>query len=31
VDAPDFIPFNGDPKNLAPRVVNPERIIAIIG
>ena len=29
VDAPDFIPFNGDPKNLASRVVNPERIIVL--
>ena len=29
VDAPDFIPFNGDPKNLAARVVNPERIIVL--
>ncbi|MBV9265156.1 MAG: hypothetical protein JO061_03205 [Acidobacteriaceae bacterium] len=26
VDAPDFTPFNGDPKHLAARVVNPERI-----
>ena len=29
VDAPDFIPFNGDPKNLARLVVNPERIIVL--
>ena len=29
VDAPDFIPFNGDPKKLADRVVNPERIIVL--
>lgn len=29
VDAPDFIPFNGDPKNLVSRVVNPERIIVL--
>jgi L-ascorbate metabolism protein UlaG (beta-lactamase superfamily) len=29
VDAPDFNPFNGDPKNLASRVVNPERIIVL--
>lgn len=29
VDAPDFIPFNGDPKNLARRVVNPQRIIVL--
>ena len=29
VDAPDFSPFNGDPKNLASRVVNPERIIVL--
>lgn len=29
VDAPDFIPFNGDPKRLASRVVNPERIIVL--
>ena len=26
VDAPDFSPFNGDPKNLISRVVNPGRI-----
>ncbi len=26
VDAPDFIPFNGDPKNLAKMAINPERI-----
>lgn len=26
VDAPDFTPFNGDPKNLEGRVVNPKRI-----
>lgn len=26
VDAPDFTPFNGDPKRLAKLVVNPERI-----
>jgi L-ascorbate metabolism protein UlaG (beta-lactamase superfamily) len=29
VDAPDFIPFNGDPKHLLERVVNPERIIVL--
>jgi L-ascorbate metabolism protein UlaG (beta-lactamase superfamily) len=29
VDSPDFIPFNGDPKHLASRVVNPERIIVL--
>lgn len=29
VDAPDFSPFNGDPKNLTLRVVNPERIIVL--
>ena len=29
VDAPDFTPFNADPKNLAARVVNPERIIIL--
>jgi L-ascorbate metabolism protein UlaG (beta-lactamase superfamily) len=29
VDAPDFIPFNGNPKNLANRVVNPQRIIVL--
>jgi L-ascorbate metabolism protein UlaG (beta-lactamase superfamily) len=29
VDAPDFIPFNGNPKNLSSRVVNPERIIVL--
>ena len=29
VDAPDFSPFNGDPKNLKDRVVNPERIIVL--
>ena len=26
VDAPDMTPFNGDPKNLMDKVVNPERI-----
>jgi hypothetical protein len=26
VDAPDFTPFNGDPKNLAGPVLNPERM-----
>jgi hypothetical protein len=26
VDAPDFTPFNGDPKKLEGLVVNPERI-----
>jgi hypothetical protein len=26
VDAPDFAPFNGDPKKLYDLVVNPERI-----
>jgi L-ascorbate metabolism protein UlaG (beta-lactamase superfamily) len=29
VDAPDFLPFNGDPKNLSSRVVHPERIIVL--
>jgi L-ascorbate metabolism protein UlaG (beta-lactamase superfamily) len=29
VDAPDFIPFNGDPKHLKDRVINPERIIVL--
>lgn len=29
VDAPDCIPFTGNPKNLARRVVNPERIIVL--
>lgn len=29
VDAPDFTPFNGDPKKLAARVVNPERILVL--
>jgi L-ascorbate metabolism protein UlaG (beta-lactamase superfamily) len=29
VDAPDFTPFNGDPKNLYDKVVNPERIIVL--
>ncbi|WP_439489139.1 MBL fold metallo-hydrolase [Algoriphagus sp.] len=29
VDAPDFAPFNGDPKSLEGRVVNPERIIVL--
>ena len=29
VDAPDFIPFNGDPKHLIDGVVNPERIIVL--
>jgi L-ascorbate metabolism protein UlaG (beta-lactamase superfamily) len=29
VDAPDFTPFNGDPQNLASRVVNPKRIIVL--
>lgn len=29
VDAPDFIPFNGDPEKLKSRVVNPERIIVL--
>jgi L-ascorbate metabolism protein UlaG (beta-lactamase superfamily) len=29
VDAPDFIPFNGDPERLKSRVVNPERIIIL--
>jgi L-ascorbate metabolism protein UlaG (beta-lactamase superfamily) len=29
VDAPDFSPFNGDPKRLASRVVNPGRIIVL--
>ena len=26
VDAPDFLPFNGDPKNLLKLAVNPERV-----
>ena len=26
VDAPDFLPFNGDPKHLKDKVINPERI-----
>ncbi len=29
VDAPDFIPFNGDPEKLKARVINPERIIVL--
>lgn len=29
VDAPDFIPFNGDPKKLSSGVVNPKRIIVL--
>lgn len=29
VDAPDFAPFNGDPKHLYDRVINPERIIVL--
>jgi L-ascorbate metabolism protein UlaG (beta-lactamase superfamily) len=29
VDAADFTPFNGDPKNLSRRVVNPQRIIVL--
>jgi L-ascorbate metabolism protein UlaG (beta-lactamase superfamily) len=29
VDAPDFIPFNGDPEHLKKRVVHPERIIVL--
>lgn len=29
VDAPDFIPFNGDPAKLQNRVINPERIIVL--
>jgi len=29
VDAPDFAPFNGDPKHLKDRVKNPERIIVL--
>ena len=29
VDAPDFIPFNGDPKRLAALVINPERIYVL--
>jgi len=29
VDAPDFAPFNGDPKHLTDRVINPERIIVL--
>jgi L-ascorbate metabolism protein UlaG (beta-lactamase superfamily) len=29
VDAPDFTPFNGDPKTLYDKVVNPQRIIVL--
>ncbi|MFL5742496.1 MAG: MBL fold metallo-hydrolase [Flavisolibacter sp.] len=29
VDAPDFIPFNGNPQNLKSRVIHPERIIVL--
>ena len=29
VDAPDFNPFNGDPKNLKDRVINPGRIYVL--
>src|SRR4051812_3310221 len=29
VDAPDFTPFNGDPKHLSDKVVNPQRIIVL--
>tara|TARA_R110000868_G_scaffold144389_5_gene363452 strand:- start:2195 stop:3130 length:936 start_codon:yes stop_codon:yes gene_type:complete len=29
VDAPDFIPFNGNPDNLKSRVVNPDRILVL--
>jgi L-ascorbate metabolism protein UlaG (beta-lactamase superfamily) len=29
VDAPDFPPFNGDPKSLYGKVVNPERIVVL--
>ena len=29
VDAPDFKPFNGDPRNLSKLVVNPERIYVL--
>ncbi|MBK8291395.1 MAG: MBL fold metallo-hydrolase [Flammeovirgaceae bacterium] len=29
VDAPDFIPFNGDPEKLRKGVINPERIIVL--
>lgn len=29
VDSPDFAPFNGDPKSLYGKVVNPERIIIL--
>lgn len=29
VDAPDFTPFNGDPKDLKDRVVNPGRILVL--
>ena len=29
VDAPDFMPFNGDPKHLSDRVINPQRIIVL--
>lgn len=29
VDAPDFAPFNADPKDLFDKVVNPERIIVL--
>ncbi|MEN5379554.1 MBL fold metallo-hydrolase [Sphingobacterium kitahiroshimense] len=29
VDAPDFTPFNGDPKELKKRVVNPDRVFVL--
>ena len=29
VDAPDFMPFNGDPKKLKKLAVNPERILVL--
>ncbi len=29
VDAPDFMPFNGDPKHLSDRVINPKRILVL--
>lgn len=29
VDAPDFVPFNGDPEHLIDRVINPKRIIVL--
>ncbi len=29
VDAPDFATFNGDPKKLKTRIINPERIVIL--